>query len=479
MPNIEKIQQNLSKGYTPQSQGAPKRIANIYDKTFKPLVNRKNLEAFFKIYENNDPILKAWAFLGIYQVLENKTYETEKRLDTLHEIVLDLLDDNREIKYISGEIETKTTLRKHHVSRVCWLNPEFVFEPVYKYCKSSIGKLDKVVSTLLEEILSKHPNQKIETLLLDYADEAQKHQLFARRHIIKAFENLGQNFDLKNRPQIESIFRNYLNDLEDTPASDKKRVLKDNIIRISAKIDLNMEKETFTFLRNLKRPYDALKIIAQKYKSNDKLHSILLQKLNETNNRNFINDILRAILVIQDEIPNAKEIIIENVKKNRLNQIDLIIDLTEENLLNENLILNFLQEGKDWQLEFVREFLITFGDVLSEWEELQKEIISILNSFEDEGIELKPEMELYKKKKMLLQLIIDLKWEEMVEYCIKNFASLQNDKLRKMALFSIITFGNDKNLTDLRRLMDKNKATEKYVKNFWDYLERRDWKFYY
>lgn len=479
MPNIEKIQQNLSKGYTPQSQGAPRRLANIYDQTFKPLVNRKKLETFFKIYENNDPILKAWAFLGIYQILENKSYETQKNLNTLHEIILDLLNDNREIKYISGEIETKTTLRQHHVSRVCWLNPEFVFEPVYEYCKSSIGKLDKVASILLEEILSKHPNQKIEPLLLEYANEAQKHQLFARRHIIKAFENLGQNFDLKNTTQIQSIFRNYLNDLEDTPTSDRKRVLQDNIIRISAKIDLDLEKETFNFLRNLERPYNALKIIAQRYKSNDKLHSILLQKLNDTNNRNFINDILRAILVIQDEIPDAKQIIIENVKKNRLNQIDLIIDLNEENLLNENIILNFLREGKDWQLEFVREYLITFGDVLSTWEELRKKIISILNSFEKDGTELKPEMDLYKKKMMLLQLIIDLKWEDMVEYCIKNFANLQDDKPRKMALFSIITFGKDEHLIELRKLMEKNKETEIYVKNFWDYLERRDWKFYY
>ncbi|TXT60746.1 MAG: hypothetical protein BAJALOKI2v1_80038 [Promethearchaeota archaeon] len=479
MPTVEKIVQNLSKGYTPQAQGAPTRIAKIYENTFKPLVNRKKLDTFFMIYDHEDPILKAWGFLGLYQILENQSYESQNTLDKLNGVILDLLNDDREIKYLSGDIETRTTIRKHHVSRVCWLKQDFVFEPVFKYCEASMGKLDKVVSTLLEEVVSKHSDPKVESLLLDYANQSQKHQIFARRHIIKAFENFGEKSTIKNEKEVEKTFKTFLSELKEIPKSDKKRVLKDNIIRIGAKLNLDLEEETLNFLRHLERPYDALKVVAERYKKNKRLYEILQKKLEETKNRNFINDILRAIIVIKDEIPNWKEIVIENVKRNQLNKIDLIMDLNEADLVDQSLILDFLQEGKDWQLEFIREYLITYPETIDKWKDLNREIISILDNYNHEGKELKPDSDLFRKKKMLLQLIIDLNLKELVDYCLKNFTHLNNDELRKMALFSIITFGEDKHLKQLRHLMEENKETEIYVKNFWNYLERRDWKFYY
>jgi hypothetical protein len=473
MRDIENITQKLRKGYTPQSENAKGNIAKIYDQTFDPLVRRKELDVFFEIYKKEDPILKAWAFLGIYKILERKSYETQKNKERLHEIILDILDDRREITYFSGSIETKVSLREHHALRISWLHPDLVFEPVFEYVKSSITNFDKVISQLIEDVLSQKSDPRVEELLLKFATNTKKHQLFARQHIINAFENIGRKMEIQNKTRVETVFKNFLQEAEGTSNETKERILRDSIIEVAAKLGLNLEKETMDFLGNLDRPYNAMNVIAERYKGNDKLNTILLEKLDDTNNKHFVGDILRAIIVIKDEIPNWEEIVMKNVNEYQLNDTDLIIALTESGVLNQGKLIKYFKEANDWQLEFVREFLNTHPELIDSWTEFREEFISILKQLESK------ENNFLEKKKLVFSVIIDLNWTKMAEYCVENFIHLDNEKLRRMALFISIRFGNDEIWKNLRQYMDKDEEIKEYVTKFWKQLERRDWNFYY
>ncbi|MEJ2251895.1 MAG: hypothetical protein P8Y97_19830 [Candidatus Lokiarchaeota archaeon] len=395
MRDIEKVIQELSIGYTPQSEGVKGKIAKVYDQTFEPLVRRKDLEAFFTIFKRDIPVLKAWAFLGIYLILES------------------------------------------------WLHPDLVFEPVFEYCKSNINNFDKVMSKLLVDVLSQSPDSRVEDLLLNFADQTKKHQLYARRHIIKAFENFGQKTEIEHKEKVQKVFKKFLSETTGTSNQTSERILKDSIIETS-----------------------------------DRLKAILLTKLNDINNKHFIGDILRAIIILKNQVPNWQEIVMDNVRKYQLNDTDLIIALTESELLDQKKLIQFINEAKEWQLEFVREFLNTHLDILDTWEEFREEFISFLRRTKPK--ENEEDLDHFiEKKKMIFSVIIDLNLKDMAEYCVENFINLENEELQKMALFIVIRFGNDKVWINLRKYMDKDKSTEEYVKKFWNQLERRDWKFYY
>lgn len=486
MRDIDGIIRELSKGYAPQREGAKPRIMKIYDKTFKPLVNRKYLDTFYKLYEYDDPTVKAWAFLGIYQILENKTYlygEDKERLDN---IIVDVLNNNQKFSYYSGDIETTTSIRTHHARRISWLHPDIVFEPVYEYVKDKAPKMDKVIGELLVELISKEKDPKVEALLLEFAENLSSSDIDSKLTLIRALENYNQNKELDDKDQVKKVFKRYLDliwaQIEESgnkSLSNEQQILEQELIRVGAELELNLESETLEFVEKLDHPFDALDKVAEHYKENERFRTILMEKLGETQNQRFLKDILKAIALIQNKIPNCQELVIEKIKKYEFNDTDLIINLMESELLNEHSILEMLNESEDWQLEFVREFLNLYPKKLESWSAIRDEIISILTSFPDSEIGKNSDSEFYRKKKFSLQVVIDLKHSELVKYCLDNYSQLHNDELRKMALFAIITFGDDKLLLELRELMKEDEDTRKYVKKFWDQLERREWKFYY
>ncbi|MEJ2279446.1 MAG: hypothetical protein P8Y70_17145, partial [Candidatus Lokiarchaeota archaeon] len=328
------------------------------------------------------------------------------------------------------------------------------------------------------DVLSQSPDSRVEDLLLNFADQTKKHQLYARRHIIKAFENFGQKTEIEHKEKVQKVFKKFLSETTGTSNQTSERILKDSIIEVASKLNLDLETETMDFLENLERPYKALSIIANRYKTSDRLKAILLTKLNDINNKHFIGDILRAIIILKNQVPNWQEIVMDNVRKYQLNDTDLIIALTESELLDQKKLIQFINEAKEWQLEFVREFLNTHLDILDTWEEFREEFISFLRRTKPK--ENEEDLDHFiEKKKMIFSVIIDLNLKDMAEYCVENFINLENEELQKMALFIVIRFGNDKVWINLRKYMDKDKSTEEYVKKFWNQLERRDWKFYY
>ncbi|TFF97343.1 MAG: hypothetical protein EU541_08365 [Promethearchaeota archaeon] len=486
MRDIENSIRELSKGYAPQRENAKPRIMKVYDKTFKPLLNRKDLDDFFDLYEYDDPIIKAWAFLGIYQILENKQYLYGEAKEKLENIVVDILDNNDKISYYSGDIETTVSIRTHHGRRISWLHPDIVFEPVYEYVKSKAPEMDKVIGELLEELLSKANDPKVEDLLLEYAQNIYSNDIEGKHVILQGFKNFGENTDLAHKEQVTEVFKTYLQDLWQKRKSSKNNKLSNNqqeleheLIKIGALLDLELESETLKFLENLNGPFAALDQVAEHYKNNETFQSLLMEKLGNTTNQRFIKDILKAISLIKDQIPNCQELVIKKIEKYEFADTGLIMNLMESNLLDKSILLEMLKQGEKWQLEFVREFLNLYPEKLDEWNDLYDEVSSILTSFQDESSDKDSDSEFYQKKEFALNVVIDLKHPKLVQHCLTNFSNLDDDKLRKMALFSIITFGEDDLLLDLRKLMEQDETTQQYVKRFWNQLERRDWKFYY
>jgi len=485
MRDTDKIIRELSKGYAPQREGAKPRIMKIYDKTFKPLVNRKDLDTFFTLYEYDDPTIKAWAFLGIYQILENKTYLYGEDKERLDEVIVDVLNNQQEFSYYSGDIETTVSIRIHHARRISWLHPDIVFEPVYEYVKQKAPEMDKVIGELLLELISKKKDPKVETLLLEFANNISSSDIESKLILIQSLENYGTKTELDKKEQITEIFTRFLDELWKKKKngkenlSDDQQILEQKLIQIGANLELDLELETLRYIENLDHPFNNLDQVAEYYKDNERFRTILMQKLQDTNNQRILKDILKAIALIQSKIPNCQELIIEKIKAYEFNDTDLIINLMESDLLNENTILEMIEEGEEWELEFVREFLNLYSDKLDSWERLREEITSILTRIPEKEVEFSSDSEFYKKKKFALQVVIDLKHSELVQHCLDIFSKLQSEELRKMALFAIITFGGDDILLKLRKLMEQNETTRKYVKKFWDQLERRDWKFYY
>lgn len=74
-----------------------------------------------------------------------------------------------------------------------------------------------------------------------------------------------------------------------------------------------------------------------------------------------------AIIVMKENIKNWKELIIEYLNKFQLVDHDLIEELQKIVLFSEEMLITFLNKGEDWQLDFVREFLISNPEKLDVW----------------------------------------------------------------------------------------------------------------
>ncbi|GAF74700.1 unnamed protein product, partial [marine sediment metagenome] len=246
---------------------------------------------------------------------------------------------------------------------------------------------------------------------------------------------------------------------------------------VGAILGLALEEETLEFVNSLKYPYGSLYLIAKRYYNNDKLVSIILRKLEESENPNFISEILKAILVLKENIENWEDLIIENVRNFQIVDGSLINDMQESNLISQGLIVNLLNEGDKWSLEFIRESLIDNPEMLEQWHDVKNEFIKILKLTTVKNSDEKNA--LLKKKEMILKVIIDLQVEELVNICLENLQSLEDKNLKKLAVFSILKFGKESLLLELKELMKKDADLAKVVLNLIDILDRNEWKFFY
>lgn len=484
----EKIIKQLRKGYLPLGVSPKEDLNNIFNKTFKPLADRKDLDLFFELAESDEVRLRAWGFLGIYYILKDKKRIDKEKESTLHKIINHLLNDNSDLKYFGGSNEIVTSLREHHIRRLCELDTSLIFKPVFKYVQSFEGKIDEVIGELLENVLSRVKDPQVVSLILKYAKSINQEDLILKSYVISTFENLGQNMILKEKELIADLFRRYLieNEKYKTKLKDsnetevlKIKKLEKDILKVAAVLNLDLEEETLEYLKNLAYPYDELHQIAEAYKNNIQFRSILLNKLEEVENPYLIRDILMAIIAMKENIENWKELIIEYLNKYQLVDHDLIEELQKVELFSEDMLVNFLNKGEDWQLDFIREFLISNPDKLNEWLKFQNKIIDILKFLKpaEESWENYPNMK--EKKELVLKLIIDLEIKDMLKYCLDNVKNLEDKELREIALFSIIKLGNEEIMLELKRMMRDDKDLAAFFKKFWRFLERREFKFYY
>jgi len=80
---------------------------------------------------------------------------------------------------------------------------------------------------------------------------------------------------------------------------------------------------------------------------------------------------------------------------------------------------------------------------------------------------------------MVLKVIIDLQVEELIKICLEVLPSLDDKNLKKLAAFSILKFGDEDLLLELKEIMKNDANTATLILNLIDSLNRNEWKFYY
>lgn len=482
--NKNKIISKLRKGYTPIELSPKQDLSSTFKNIFKPLIKRKDLDFFFELYSMNDVALKAWSFLGIYNILETQTEIGEENKSKLHSLVLDLLHENREITYYGGSVETRVTLREHHVTRLVELNTSLIFDPVLEYCNSFQGNPDNVIMELLEHVLSHSSVKEIEDLIFNFSKLIDPFDNRKQISIIRSFENLSRNIPLRRKGEITLLFKDYLTyskdqDKDEPNVSSKNQELRELVFEVGAKLELELEEETLRFVDSLKYPYNSLDIIAEKYGDDEKFQSILLKKLHESQNPHFVVEVLKAILVIKDKISNWESLVTDTIIKYQLTDGDLIKSMKKSDLINEDMMISFLNEASDWSLMFVREFLIQYPETLDKWEIIKKSLIERLQLYRSGIMDSKSSKSGEKVIEFIFSLIIDLELKGFLIYSLETFKRLENERLKKMALFPILKFGEESLLLELKKHMKDNQETGRFVMQFLNSLERNDWRFYY
>lgn len=491
MSNQSKIYEKLRKGYSPTDYGKVSLTA-IYNEVFKPLVKKKKLDIFIELYETDENILKAWGFLGIYHILKNNPVITDEKEERIRLIIAKLLKDESIINYVGGSTEIETSLRVHHISRICELNSILTFKPVKEYFKSSLEKKNDITGELIEKVLSKNREEEVEPLVLKFAEQAETEDFEFKFHILNSFENLNELNLIQYKEKMEEILLSYLEDLKiikrrlDSQKNysfssmiNRIKLLHEHILSVAAKLDIMLEEETIEYLKDLKYPFSDLPKIADKYKNNEKFKSILLEKLEETNNPNLIKDILLSIIVLKNNVQDWKELVMNYLKKYQINDGDLIIKLEEENLYDEEMLIKYLNEGQGWQLEFVREFLLYYPTKIEEWKQFRSKIIGILMTFKSSDDSIKEDYNLTRKKELALKLILELELRDLMQYCLENFKYLEENELRKLCLFIMIKFSEEDLLMELKKYLKYNDDANVLFKKVWRELERREGQFYY
>ena len=478
----QKIIDKLRKGYAPVELSPKANLTSTYKNIFKPLVNRKDFNLLFELFDTNEAILRAWSFLGLHHVLEETSVYEEERITRIQKIILEVLNDYREITYFGDLVELRTSLREHHIRRICELNKKLSFKPAFEYCLSFDKVTDSVVSDLIETVVSKTAASNVESLILRLANNTSIRDFHFKNQMVKSFENLAQEGDVTKLNEITSLFKSYITQINEDKITDQEflknvKLLQENIFRVGAILGLSLEEETLEFVNSLRYPYTSLYLIARRYYNNNELVSIILRKLEESENPNFISEILKAILVLKENIENWEDLIIENVRNFQIVDGSLINDMQESNLINQELIVNLLNEGDKWSLKFIRESLIDNPEMLERWQDVKNEFIKIIKLTTAKTSDEKNA--LLKKKEMILKVIIDLQVEELVNICLENLQSLEDKNLKKLAVFSILKFGEESLLLKLKEFMKKNADLAKVVLNLIDSLDRNEWKFFY
>ena len=86
---------------------------------------------------------------------------------------------------------------------------------------------------------------------------------------------------------------------------------------------------------------------------------------------------------------------------------------------------------------------------------------------------------LISKKELVFKLTIDLEEQDLVNYCLNNFSILNDDNLKKIAIFPILKFGKESLMLKLKEQMKQDAKMASFVLNFIESLDRNDWKFFY
>jgi len=330
-------------------------------------------------------------------------------------------------------------------------------------------------------------DSRIEPLLLRHGKNVDSNDFITQLNLVLSFENLRRVIEIKEKEQIAQLFKVYLDNVnkDKTEENEKdealkaeirlrKKKLKEALFQVGAFLDIDLKGYLFDYIKSLTQSFENLPILAKVYKNDNQFIAIIIEKLENTTNSQLITNLLEAILEIQEGISNWREIILQYIKDYELNDQELIEKLGKTDLVNESLALTFLRSGLDWQLSFIRQFLINNPNKFEMWPKFKEELIILLEMFNSEQDSI-----FENKKRFVLRVLIDLDKRDMIKYCLKNYKYLNNDELKKTSLFAMINLGNEEIWSELRTLMEEDSESKEYITKFWKHLERCEWKFHY
>lgn len=354
MKNKEKIKNQLKEFFTTDGVGPEGVPIPLYHDVFKPLIEPKNVDFFIEIFDTNDFVLRAWGFLGIYRLLYRCIlYEKEEEMKNIiplpefQRILSVLLKDDRKIGDYGGcFLVIHRNLNELFVDYITLLNYEMIYQPVLEFCSSDDTKTDIIVGKLLEGVISKSHDPKMESILIRHAQKVEKTDFKTLEQIIKAFGNLYETIgSFKNKSIVEAIFRDYMKILKhDKSAYPKingetdyqrqrrtenirinKKNLRRSIIRNAAIIGLDFIDETVDYIRKeINWGYIIIPDIAKYYRNNEEFKKALLEQLEDKIRIGFTASfIYRALKMI---LSNWREKVREAISRNP-NKLELINEL--------------------------------------------------------------------------------------------------------------------------------------------------------
>ena len=259
----QKIIEKLRKGYAPVELSPKANLTSTYKSIFKPLVNRKDFDLLFELFDTNEVVLRAWSFLGLHHILEETSVYEEERIKRIQAQILEVLKDYREISYFGDSGELRTSLREHHIRRICELNKTLSFKPAFEYCLSFDKVTDSVVSDLIENVVSKTAAPNVEPLILRLANNTSVRDYHLKNQMVKSIENFSQEGEVTKLNEVTSLIKSYLTQIKEDKITDEEflksvKSFQENIFKVGAILELSLEEETLEFVNSLRYPYSSL-----------------------------------------------------------------------------------------------------------------------------------------------------------------------------------------------------------------------------
>ncbi|MHA1797816.1 MAG: hypothetical protein ACTSVY_05140 [Candidatus Helarchaeota archaeon] len=465
---MKEILQHLEHMFTSEVIGPNAAPSPAFD-AFEKLLDLNDLEIFIDLWNSTNPILKAWAFLGISRLLqEKKAVEVDsKHLTRIQNIIKELLIDDREIQTLLGCRLTHRKLNDIHLLTLNLLDGSIINAPILEYCKSEKSEINRIIGFLLENTISKITSNETEKLLLKIAKRTKVDDFETKDHVIEAIKKYYRRAQkIENKSELDFIFRLYLKENKEGKTefqmeserdrmilSNYKQNIQANIIYLAMQLDLDFKKEIIEFIKNLVHQGSwVLPEIIEKFSNDEIISSVILEKLSNTTDSAVGSNLISGMM--KTNFPNWREHAKKYIKRNKRINLPTLREMRKQEFIDEEIMTTCLVDGHADQHMFIPEFFGLHPKIFDQWKKFQAEFRKILKI--EEPRDLSARFHFYNKKKTVLTLVKILKRNEFIQEIMENLKNLKNANLRVIAAEAIGEIGTKDQLNELKELLERD-----------------------